>query len=123
MTKLLCTGRPTVQSIDGEPGDMQQQHQTGPTAPLSRGSSASTELAFQQPDKAPADEDGDMSHAPKAAPGAQKGQEAHAVATAADPVANFSFVGENQPAPERTSGDADVVPAEQAVTAKVRALF
>ena len=92
---------------------MQQQHQTGPTANLPPSTQARTDVASEQPDRAPADDNGDqhMSHRS----GAHREEEAHGVATAADPVANFSFVGENQPAP----GTADVAPAEQAVTTKV----
>ena len=92
---------------------MQQQHQNGPTANLPRGTQARTDMASEQPDRAPDDDNGDQHMGQRSS--AHREEEAHGVATAADPVANFSFVGENQPAP----GTADVVPAEQAVTTKV----
>ena len=94
---------------------MQQQHQTGPTATLPQG--GVTDTSSQQPDRAPADDAPEGPTANKTDPGQH--EEGHGVATAADPVANFSFVGENQAAPGAASGDADVAPAEQAVTAKV----
>ena len=114
----MPAGRPTVQSVGSQVVDNKQQGQTGPTADLPQGGQGPKHQAAppsqSSPDRAPADAE------PAGNPADVEHAQTHgAVATAADAVANFSYVGENQPVPERGAGDADVAPAEQAITAKV----
>lgn len=117
----VLTGRPTVQPVGSEGEEPKQQGQNGPTVAQPQEGQGSQHQAaapsHSSPDKAPADAE------PVGNPADVERAHSHgAVATAADAVANFSYVGENQPVPERDAGDAGVPPVEQAITAKVGVL-